>query len=330
VVSVVTLEAAGRAIGLDVHRDFCELAICEDGRVRSAGRVESTPEALGVLAESLSSSDRVALEVTGSAWEVVRILEPHVARVVVVSPGDTGITQARAKTDRLDARALAKLLWTGELDGVWTPDEPTRALRRRLARRELLVRGRSRCKNEVHAVLMRRLKGRCPFTDMFGKRGREWLGSLELPVEEAETVQAALRQIEFLDQEIAAVERLIAEHTLGSRDARRLLTVPGVNLICAATFLAAIGEIRRFRGSRQLVAYLGLDPRVRQSGAAPARTGHNSKQGSPQPRCSKRPQSSCASLGLCTPSTSASKRAAATPSRQSPRPASSRVCSGVC
>lgn len=280
----VTLEAAGRAIGLDVHRDFCELAICEDGRVRSAGRVESTPEALGVLAESLSSSDRVALEVTGSAWEVVRILEPHVARVVVVSPGDTGITQARAKTDRLDARALAKLLWTGELDGVWTPDEPTRALRRRLARREQLVRGRSRCKNEVHAVLMRRLKGRCPFTDMFGKRGREWLGSLELPVEESETVEAALRQIEFLDHEIAAVERLIAQHTLGSRDARRLLTVPGVNLVCAATFLAAIGDIRRFRGSRQLVAYLGLDPRVRQSGATAARTGHISKQGSPQAR----------------------------------------------
>jgi transposase len=142
--------------------------------------------------------------------------------------------------------------------------------------------------------------------------------------------EAALRQIEFLEQEIAAVERLIAQHTLGSRDARRLLTVPGVNLICAATFLAAIGEIRRFRGSRQLVAYLGLDPRVRQSGAAPARTGHISKQGSPQPRCSKRPQSSCASLGLRTPSTSTSKRAAATPSRQSPQRASSRVCSGAC
>jgi transposase len=43
-----------------------------------------------------------------------------------------------------------------------------------------------------------------------------------------------------------------------------LLTVPGVNLIAAGTFLAAIGEIRRFRNARQLVAYLGLDPRVRQ------------------------------------------------------------------
>ena len=95
----------GRAIGLDVHRDFCVVAICEGGEVRTAGRVPSTPEGLGLLAQSLVASDRVALEVTGSCWEVARILEPHVQRVVVVSPDDTGITQARAKTDRLDARA---------------------------------------------------------------------------------------------------------------------------------------------------------------------------------------------------------------------------------
>jgi hypothetical protein len=113
----------GRAIGLDVHRDFCVVAICEDGEVRTAGRVPSTPEGLGLLAESLVASDRVGLEVTGSCWEVSRVLEPHVNRVVVVSPDDTGIAQARAKTDRLDARTLARLLWSGELESVWMPDE---------------------------------------------------------------------------------------------------------------------------------------------------------------------------------------------------------------
>jgi hypothetical protein len=83
-----------------VHRDFCEVAICEDGVVRSAGRVPSTPEGIKALAGSLLASDRVALEVTGSCWEVARILEPHVNRVVVVSPDDTGIASARAKTDK--------------------------------------------------------------------------------------------------------------------------------------------------------------------------------------------------------------------------------------
>ena len=85
------MKAIGRAIGLDVHLDFCEIAICEEGKVRSAGRVASTPEALGVLAESLLPTGRVALEVTGSWWEILRILEPHVARVIVVSPDETGI-----------------------------------------------------------------------------------------------------------------------------------------------------------------------------------------------------------------------------------------------
>jgi hypothetical protein len=55
---------------------------------------------------------------------------PHVERVVVVSPDDTGIRQARAKTDRLDARTLARLLAAGELDAVWMPDEACRVLRR--------------------------------------------------------------------------------------------------------------------------------------------------------------------------------------------------------
>ena len=252
--------------------------------MRSAGRIEMSPDVLELFAQSLGRGDRVALEVTGGAWEIARILEPHVRRVIVVSPDDTGIRQARAKTDRLDARTLAKLLAAGELDAVWMPDERCRVMRRRLARREQLVRSRSRSKNEIHAVLMRRLKGRPPVSDLFGVKGRKWLGELELPVEEAETVQSALRHIGFLDAEIAEVERLIARAALRWADARRLMTVPGVNVICAASFLAAIGDVRRFRSARQLVAYLGLDPRVRQSGSEPARGGRISKRGSASAR----------------------------------------------
>jgi transposase len=274
----------GRAIGLDVHRDFCVVAICEDGKVRSAGRVPSTPEGLGLLAESLLPTDRVALEVTGSCWEVARLLEPCVQRVIVVSPDDTGIASARAKTDKLDSRTLASLLWKGELDAVWMPDERCRILRRRLARREQLLRARTRSKNEIQAVLQRRLQAKPPFADLFGVKGRQWLAGLELPIEERESVDAGIRHIAFMDAEIAAVDRLVAQQALGWPEIRRLMTVSGVNLICAASFLAAIGEPSRFLTSRKLVAYLGLDPKVRQSGEAPARSGRISKRGSASAR----------------------------------------------
>ena len=325
------MRSVGRAIGLDVHRDFCEVAVWEAGEVRSAGRVATTPEALEVFAGGLGSRDRVALEVTGSAWEIARILRPHVARVVVVSPADTGIRQARAKTDRLDARTLARLLATGELDAVWSPDEACRVMRRRLARREQLVRARSRAKNEIHAVLVRRLKGMPPVSDLFGIKGRRWLAGLELPVEETETVAECLRHIEFLDGEVAAVERLIATEALGSPEALRLMTVPGVNVICATTFLAAAGDIRRFKSPQALTGYLGLDPRVFQSGDAPAKGGRISKQGSPRRagRSSRRPGQRSSSPGRCTPSTPESGPAAAPRSPPSPPHASSRACSGT-
>src|SRR5215211_2871659 len=201
-------------------------------------------------------------------------------RVIVVSPTDTGIRGARAKTDRLDARTLAKLLAAGELDSVWVPDRSTWRMRRRLQRRRQLVWQRSRAENQIHATLMRCLIGRAPFREPFGAKGRRWLSELALPEEERESVDSALRQIDFLDSEIAAVERLIAVESLDSPEAKRLMTVPGVNVICAATFIAAVGDIGRFASARRLVGYLGLDPRVSQSGTAPATHGRSSEQGS--------------------------------------------------
>ncbi|THD78277.1 MAG: IS110 family transposase [Phenylobacterium sp.] len=277
-------EAVVRAVGLDVHLDFCEVAIVEDGEVRSAGRIETKPEQIELFAGSLGPDDRVALEVTGNAWEIARIIGPHVAQVLVVSPSDTGIRQARAKTDRLDSRTLAKLLAAGSLDAVWMPDRETWVMRRRLSRRGQLVWARSRAKNEIHAVLMRQLVGRPPFSDLFGVKARKWLAGLELAFEERETVDAAMRQIEFLDSEIAEVERLIARDALDSPEIKRLMGVPGVNVIVAASFMAAIGDISRFENPRKLVGYLGLDPRVRQSGPGPATHGHISKQGSVRAR----------------------------------------------
>ncbi len=269
-----------RSIGLDIHRDFAEVAIAEGGELRSAGRIEMTPEALELFAESLGRSDQVALEVSGNAWEVARIIRPHVAKLVAVSPADTGIRAARAKTDRLDARALAKLLAAGQLDGVWVPDERTRAMRRRLGRRAQLVRVRTKAKNEIHAALMRRLVPKPKVSDLFGLKGRRWLEAVELPAYERETVDGCLRQLDFCDREIAEIEKVIAKEALASAEVRRLMTIPGMNIITASAFMAAIGEIGRFPDRRKLVGYLGLDPKVRESGTTAASRARISKQGS--------------------------------------------------
>lgn len=93
-----------------------------------------------------------------------------------------------------------------------------------------------------------------------------------------------MRQVEFLDTEIAAVEQLIALEALGWPEIKRLMTVPGVNLIVAATFMDAVGDIRRFPDRRRLTAYLGLDPRVRQSGARPRRARAHLQTGSSSAR----------------------------------------------
>jgi transposase len=274
-----------RGFGLDIHRDFCEVAIAEQGRVRSAGRIHSRVEALELFAQSLAAGDVVALEATSGADKIVSLLQRHGVRVVVANTRKLkSISEAKAKTDRLDAQMLARLLVSGLLDEVWTPDERTRALRRLTNRRERVVRARTRAKNEAHGVLGRNLCERPPVTDAFGKAGRRWLAALELPVDERLTLAGCLRQVDFLDAEVEALDREIARQALAWPEVLRLMTVPGVNVQTAATFMASIGEIGRFSSPRKLVSYLGLDPRVRQSGNGPARHGRISKAGASETR----------------------------------------------
>lgn len=275
-----------RWFGLDVHLDFCEVAVWQDGRACQLGRIASTPEAIREFAAGLEASDQVALEASCGAMRIARLLgEGPVGRVVVCNAAETrAIYQARAKSDRFDAAMLAKLLAAGMLAEVWQPDEVTSELRRRVARRAGLVRARTRVKNEIHAVLARCLLGRPPVSDLFGKEGRAWLAEQELPEEEAQTVDSCLRHIDFLNGEVADLDRRIAQQALQLPAFHRLLTIPGIDVGTAAAVIGAVGEISRFESPSQLVAYLGLDPRVRQSGSGPARYGHISKRGDAQAR----------------------------------------------
>jgi transposase len=225
------------------------------------------------------------LETTGNALSIARILERHVGGVLVADTRNVrAMTHAKVKNDRVDAQLLAKLLAAGMLPGTWVCDEQTRVLRRRIARRSQLVRGRTRARNQIHAIAIRNLSGRAPASDTFGKKGRAWLATLQLPADEREMLDSCLREADFLTAELARLDREIARYALGCPEIRRLMTIPGVSVTTAATLIATIGRIDRFPSARHLVGYLGLDPRSRQSGVSPIYQGHISKQGSAQAR----------------------------------------------
>lgn len=195
---------------------------------------------------------------------------------------DTGIASARAKADKLNARALAVLLWKGEIDPVWMPDERCRVLRRRLARREQLVHGRSRAKNEIQAVLQRRLIERPGFADLFGVTGRRWLAEVELPLELRDAsrrrLDSLLSLIDDFDREIT-ISREIDQQAKVDERVTLLCQIRGVGRYTAMLIIAEIGDIRRFPTARHLCAWAGLTPTVRSSDGK-ARLGRITKQGS--------------------------------------------------
>jgi transposase len=266
-----------RTVALDVHKRFAEVAVHEDGGVRRLGRIQTTQ--LREFAASLGPTDHVVLESTAMTWAIAEMLSEHAGRVTVSNPMRTrAIASAKVKTDKIDAKVLAQLGAADFLPEVWAPDAATRALRRRVAHRSSLVRQRTRLRNQIHAVLSRNLID-APVTDVFGQGGRVWLADVDLPAHEREQVDSNLRLHDALDGEIELVERQLAQHALNSGEVRRLMTIPGIGAVTALALVAVIGDAKRFPGPRQLVGYLGLDPRVRQSGERAARHGHISRAG---------------------------------------------------
>ena len=88
-----------------------------------------------------------------------------------------------------------------------------------------------------------------------------------------------LAALDGMEQELTGAEAAIATACLGDDRVRRLMTIGGINMVVAAGVLSAIGDVRRFTSAEKLVSYLGLDPRVRQSGDRAAQHGQISKQG---------------------------------------------------
>ena len=86
-------------------------------------------------------------------------------------------------------------------------------------------------------------------------------------------------RMNFLDKQIEALDCQILEYY--EKFDCYLHTIPGIGIIGAATILAEIGDISRFKNSSSLIAFAGIDPTVRQSGEFNSTHNHMSKRGSP-------------------------------------------------
>jgi len=96
------MAAIRRCIGLDVHREFAQVAIWRAGSVVQAGTFATTPEGVREFAAGLGPADEVALEATGNTWAIATVLASRAGRVVVSNPAKTrAIAEAKVKTDLL-------------------------------------------------------------------------------------------------------------------------------------------------------------------------------------------------------------------------------------
>jgi transposase len=123
-------------------------------------------------------------------------------RLVLVHPQRVkAIASAKLKNDRVDSETLAHLLRCDLLPESWKADRETQARRQQVRLRATLVRQGTRLKNQVHAVLHQQGL-RSPVTDLFGKRGRLWLGQVQLLAQARESVNVCLRLLDGYGEEI--------------------------------------------------------------------------------------------------------------------------------
>ena len=273
-----------RIIGLDIHRAFAEAVAWEDGKLRRLGRVDMRRELLTAFAQGLSQDDVVVVEATGNAAAVAAVLAPHVKKVVIANPKQVRvIAHAKIKTDTIDAGVLAQLYASGFLPEVWIPDEPTQALRRQVTRRNQIVRQRSRLKNIIQSILHGHLIPSCPHADLCGPKGRAWLVEQVVPEDERLAIERHLREFDRLGEDLKVIERDLARSALADEGVKRLMTIPGVDMVVALAMAAAIGDVTRFERAAEAGELPWSEPErpAVGTGTGPPRADH---QAGPRPR----------------------------------------------
>jgi transposase len=271
-----------RFVALDVHKHYIMVAAIDAAQqVVLAPRKLSLERFVEWAPAQLQLTDRVVLEATTNAWTLYDQLAPLVQEVKIAHPLLVKlISAARVKTDTRDTLHLARLLAAGLIPEVWVPPAPVRDLRLLVAHRQRLVRQRTQAANRLHSVL--HAHQIAPPPGRLGSAGQEdWWDHLQLSAVERLRVQQDRTLLQTAERLILEVDAELTR--LSTQDPWKeftpfLMQLPGFAVVTSMTVLAAIGDITRFPGAKQLVGYSGLGASVHASGQT-YHTGPITKQG---------------------------------------------------
>ncbi len=265
-------------VGIDTHKDF-SIASARDERgvIVWRKRLEhGDREALRRELRSWPGGVTVVMEGTfGWGWVADEASAAGLSARLASSRKVAAWREARgiAKCNRTDADLLSELpMERQNWWEVWLAPQPVRDRRETLRYRMSLVKQQTETKNRVHATLHRHGVSTRGFGDLFGKKGRLFLGQLaagEVGGLRVSARRALSGQLELLKQ----LRKQIAEATVWLRrevaaDAQGELwrSLPGVSWVLAYTILAEVGDVNRFKDARRLASYALLAPRADESG----------------------------------------------------------------
>jgi len=257
-------------IALDAHKRYSLISVeSRPGEVVFEGRIEHRKGAIKGVLESFTAGSPVAVETIGNwYWIVDEIEEAGMEAKLVHARKAKVMLGCINKTDKLDARGLNRLQWTGTLPTVWIPEGNLRDKRSLTRTRMYLVRQRSGLKCRIQGLLAAYALSIEEVSDVFGKKGREILsGRLdELPEHAAFTLDIQLGQIDLLDEHIGRLDRKIKEVFKETPTVRLLRTEPGLGFVLSTVVELETGDIARFGSAEKFASYCGTTPRVHASG----------------------------------------------------------------